>query len=190
MTGDELEFLHDGPLPGWENARTIPDLARLTVKWLEGSLVQIPSYSGPPEAETSVILEELIRINAAGFMTEFSQPAEMEPGWSQRAAVTGFCEEALGERIQSGLLNTELLVLALRPGDDTIQIPISLDGDEASTWTGARSDEDSIMYEFSHAVHSAAVGSLFLAWQVSVVDMRWGRNDLLWPALIAAVEGG
>ena len=29
----------------------------------------------------------------------------------------------------------------------------------------------------------AAVGALSSAWQVSIVDLEWGRNDMLWLAL-------
>jgi hypothetical protein len=36
--------------------------------------------------------------------------------------------------------------------------------------------------------HSDAVAALYRAWQVTVIDPVWGRDDVLWPALEQAVQ--
>lgn len=37
-------------------------------------------------------------------------------------------------------------------------------------------------------LHPAAVEALSDAWQVTLIDPEWGRNDLLWPLLDAFAE--
>lgn len=164
------------------------DLARVTVRWLQGNVEFTPTHDSP-DPETAVIHESLVKINTAGFMTEFSQPAELYLSGGQRAAVSGFCEQSLAERIQSLLLPVEVLVLAWPPDYGGVaEVPITMSHDEAYTWCGSALDPENIEYMYGNACHPEAVRALHEAWQVAVIDMKWGRNELLWPALVAAVE--
>ncbi len=45
------------------------------------------------------------------------------------------------------------------------------------------------MVEFIfEGIGDAAMNEVLDAWQVTVIDPVWGRNDVLWPTLIGALR--
>src|SRR5215471_10091187 len=100
----------------WSTARSLADVGELTARWLLGSVPHHPCQAGPPDVETNKIRRSLVRLNRAGWMTDFSQPAEpYHDGCAQRACVSGFCEEQLARTIATLMLSTGLLALAFPP---------------------------------------------------------------------------
>src|ERR1043165_4856579 len=89
-----------GPM-AWNQAVTFEDLCNLTVAWLKGAIDYVPGNGGPPDPETDELKDFLIDLNQKGFLTTFSQPAEVltENGFAQRAAVDGFAKEIAAKRI-------------------------------------------------------------------------------------------
>jgi hypothetical protein len=175
----------------WGRARTLGDLGRLTARWLEGEITYQPAWEGPPDAETEDILPALAEVNRGGFVTHFSQPGEPTElrGAQQRAAVSGFCDNGLLTRIQQATLATDVVLLAYPPGAsfDGLQIPVSLSQGRAWRWAGATMRAVTIRDYYSGDCHSNAVEALCDAWQATLLDPHWGRNDLLWDRLLAAV---
>jgi hypothetical protein len=60
-----------------------------------------------------------------------------------------------------------------------------LAGDQENTWFGNHLDlrdieDDQAGYGICHP---GAIEALCAAWQVTIIDPEWGRNDVLWPAL-------
>jgi len=182
----------------WAEARTLGDLGRLTARWLEGDITYQPAWEGPPDAETEVLLPMLAEINRGGFVTHFSLPGVSTElhGALQRAVVSGFCDDAVLTRVQQATLATDLVVLAYPPGvnSEALQLPVSLsEGDkerdeEAWRWAGATIGIETIVDYYSADCEATAVKSLREAWQATVLDPRWGRNDLLWERLQAAIR--
>lgn len=168
----------------WAEARTLVELCELTAKWLEGGITYQPGYGAAgPDPETSALVPVLARVNRAGFLTEFSQPGERE--WQQRAAVGGFCDEAVMWQLRAAAFCTDLVVLPYAPGspNDALQIPVTLDRDEESTWVGGALEPADLVYHYGYDVHRDGVLALVDSWQVTVLDPVWGRNDLLWKTL-------
>src|SRR3712207_2297330 len=99
------------------------------VQWLLGRVEGNPFQPAPPDEETLRIRAPLIRLNRAGFCTDFSQPAvKPNEGFAQRACVSGFCSEALAKTIATLTLSTDLIVLASPPGPYVqCQIPITIE---------------------------------------------------------------
>ena len=177
----------------WAQARTLGDLGWLTARWLEGDITYQPAWEGPPDAETEVLLPMLAELNRGGFVTHFSQPGASTElhGALQRAVVSGFCDDAVLTRIQQATLATDVVLLAYPPGArfDGLQLPVSLSEGEAWRWAGATIDAEAIVDYYSGDCHTTAVKALRDAWQATVFDPCWGRNDLLWERLLTAIRG-
>ena len=110
---------------------------------------------------------------------------------TQRAALEGFASAGTLEVLRCYAAGTRLILIAApadRPGHTgETGIPVTLAGHRATTWFGSlpacRDIKDA---ENSYGMcHPDAVGALLAAWQVTIIDPEWGRNDVLWPVLEA-----
>jgi hypothetical protein len=178
----------------WQSARTLADLGDLTAEWLEGKIGSQPAYapgSGPDE-ETAGLVPVLAAANRAGFVTDCSQPGEpAEPGddgstWEQRAAVSGFASDRVLDRLRKAARTAGLVLIARKAGKLQASyrdaIPVTCADEEPCTWFGAIVNADEVTCQYDDC-HPDAVKALCDAWQVSLIDLEWGRNDVLWPAL-------
>jgi hypothetical protein len=176
----------------WASARTLADLGNLTAQWLEGDIMSQPAYApncGPDE-ETCPLTGALAACNRAGFVTDCSQPGYSGDGtWEQRAAVEGFASPGVLGRILRETDGTGLIVIAQRSSRRRVRYGkahvVTRHNGAAYTRFGAqlpRRDlrDPHVGYGICHA---DAVDALCRAFRVTVIDPRWGRNDLLWPAL-------
>ena len=184
MTSEEAE-------DEWANARSFSRLCELTAQWLEGKLPFYPGYaSESPDPETTELIPILAAFNRAGFLTEFSQPAEGDcgSGSAQRAAVAGFAMEPLAKQIGCLSLSTDLYVGIFPPNVEWgYQLPISMHEFRPTTWCGATINADSDpLAESCRPEASAELGS---CWLVQVIDLRWGRKSHLWSNLKRAIGG-
>ena len=59
----------------WGHPETFQDVANLFARFCRSDLAQLPWSSQPPSSETSVITEQLAKMNELGFLTINSQPA-------------------------------------------------------------------------------------------------------------------
>jgi hypothetical protein len=173
----------DKNVAAWQQARTFDDLCELTARFVEGTLPLHSCYGGESvDSETTELVPILAAFNRAGFMTECSQPAVDldDEGEGQRAFVSGFALEPIAKRIATLGLYTELLVFIVPPGvQHGYQVPVTLGEFHPYTWCGS-----SIGYEgiecFEYVCNPTAMSALAQAWQVTVIDLKWGRNDYLW----------
>ncbi len=193
FTVDEYQYMRDpGDARYWAEARTLGDLGELTARWLEGSVKYQPAWEGArPDAETEPLVPVLVATNRGGFVTHFSQPGgSFDLGQGQeRAAVAGFGTEEMIGRLQDAALGTDLVVLAYPPGGglNGLQLPIGIMDGVPRTWAGAEMSATAIEEYYGQDCHPDAVATLRDAWQATLIDPRWGRNDLLWDRLRAAV---
>jgi hypothetical protein len=192
----------------WESATTLPELGELVARWLEGDIASQPGYmpNCGPDPETTDLVPVLARCNRAGFVTNGSQPGDPDgPGydgatWGQRAAVEGFADEATAKWILAAAEVRDLIVF-LRPPWTLRDIlcyprvylwgerldpgePVTRCAGRIHTSFGRRIPVGDLTYgECSPQMRRVLRGS----WQVTVVDPEWGRNDLLWETLDAAL---
>jgi len=188
----------------WKQARTLTELGELTARWLEGDIASQPGYmpNCGPDPETTELIPTLAKLNRAGYVTECSQPG-MAPTvgydgrlWSQRAAVSGFADDATAARILTAVEGTELVLIAhgtpprrrwwqwRRPVNPAIVVTSA--GYQVSTEFGARmslGDLEGCLGDLGQEGFTAVRDAL----QVTVIDPAWGRNDVLWPVLDAVV---
>lgn len=186
----------------WATARSLADLGELTAQWLEGKLASvpmvIPGYG--PDEETTDLIPVLAASNRAGFITTCSQPGEEPvPGydeemWTQRAAVDGFAAAATLEALRAHTAGKPLYLMAV-PVDSPvrnceIQIPVTMDGERENTWFGVPLCREDIEDEDAGygMCHPDAIEAICTAWQVTLIDPEWGRNDVLWPVLQAFAD--
>ncbi|GGM80658.1 hypothetical protein GCM10012275_59160 [Longimycelium tulufanense] len=175
----------------WRTARGLGDLGELTAHWLTGDLASRPGYppGEGPYVETHELIGTLAACNRGGFVTNASQPGFPESAgpdgvvWVQRAAVTGFAEEEVLERIRAAVAGTELVLLTPTATDrnpDGIVVT-TRNGKQHTTfgtWLSRRAVADSF-----DVCKSAAIDALCSADQPTLVDPVWGRNTVLWPFL-------
>jgi hypothetical protein len=184
----------------WASARTLADLGELTAQWLEGAIASVPGYCGGPADETRELIPVLAAVNRAGFVTDCSQPGGSGPGWEQRAAVQGFADPATWIRLWEA---TEGLPL-MRAGQQATRfrvnyrtaLPVTRDRRGIVTRFGAvlpRRDLRDSWVGYG-ACHPDAVEAVCGAWQITLIDHEWGREDSpLWTALaefVIASPGG
>jgi hypothetical protein len=172
----------------WLGARTLADLGELTAEWLEGRVKAQPRYFGGPDPGTKPLAPVLAACNRAGFVTDDSQPGEPRDEYEpQRAAVCGYMATEALSRLCRYLAGTGLAVVAHAPvcqitSDDGAIVITPSDG-ECYTRAGGPTSAATLRSEYAGELHPDAIEALCGAWQVSIVDLEWGRNDVLWPAL-------
>lgn len=175
----------------WAETRTLADVGELTALWLEGQIPSQPGYAPGcgPDPETADLIPVLAACNRAGFITSTSQPGmEESDGWVQRAAVQGFASPAVTDRLRLARDGTGLLIYvqeASRRMSWKRASPVSLANGQPFTRFGTQLSRRFIRddWEGYGICGSKAVAALCAAWQVTLVDPEWGRNDRLWPAL-------
>jgi hypothetical protein len=171
----------------WYTALTLHDLGELTAQWLEGKIASIPSVvpdTGPDE-ETIPLIPLLAAANRAGYFTEFSQPGEDDDGWIQRAAVSGFASPATFAALCTAAAHTDLMITVARAGDDDWgpTATVSIDNGSENTCTGGAMSSAVIHGNYGPHLHPDALQAICDAWQITLIDPQWGRNDTLWPVL-------
>jgi hypothetical protein len=173
----------------WAAARTLDEMGELTARWLEGTVAFCPSQPcDGPDWETTDLVPVLAGFNRSGLVTTGSQPGEeVLGGCGQRAWVDGVCSEAVADRLVVAGLMSDLVVLAYRPGSvGESVIPVTISGLAPVTQVGGASSAEIIDGAFED-VHADGRAELRSAWQVTVIDPRWGRNDLLWDVVTGAL---
>jgi len=193
IVADDADYKHDpDDARYWAKARTLSDLGELTARWLEGAINYQPAWEGArPDAETEPLVPVLVIANRGGFVTHFSQPgASVNSGRDVgRAAVSGFGTAEVIGGLQEAALGTDLVLLAYPPGGglNGLQLPIGISDGVAYAGVGAEMSSDAIEEYYGRDCHPDAVAALCQAWQATLIDPHWGRNDLLWDRLRAAV---
>ena len=176
--------------PRWATAVTLGQLGELVAEWLEGRIT-VPIYGDGPDPETTALIPVLAQLNRSGFVTDCSQPGEIDGAWAQRAAVSGYCEQDVAERVASISVRQDLVVVSHPAAlDAPFELPITrtrsytftiLCGGRAPSW----GEEASWPWPDLHPELRAV---LLSAWFVHACDPVWGRNDVLWPALTEAMS--
>ncbi len=171
----------------WSDAKTIEELAELTAQWLEGRVEGHPSGYDLPDQETELIRAPLIAMNRTGYFTDHSQPGVAEGWGDQRANVSGYCNQGLASRLVDAGTFSDLIVLAHPPGSDaSAPIPVTRSPEGPHTIANNYWSDGMTWPTLS----SDAQEAIRQAWYVEVLDATWGRNNLLWPTIVAALEKG
>jgi hypothetical protein len=188
----DTEQMSPDDLARWRGARSLEDLGELTARWLEGGIEQTPTHLAPPDTETAALIPVLAAANRAGFVTHQSQPGVPAcDGCAQRASVSGYAAPPTFARLMAAASDADLMITAARAldaGDDRSYGPfhaITIDDGEEFTWDGIALSRADLDYSYGYECHPSVVDELFAAWQVTLIDPVWGRNDVLWPVLQA-----
>lgn len=191
----------------WFQATDLRDLGQLTADWLEGKNLYLPAYGATcPDPETRPLIPTLAAANRAGYVTDCSQPGH-EPTlgyngrlWRQLAAVSGFCDERTAASLAAFFTGhageDALCVYIWAPGRKRrdqrteYEIPATVHADPhdpgdqwLSTVFGPPLTRREVRSIYRGDLSRAAVKTLQSAWQVTLADTEYGRNDRLWPLL-------
>ncbi|MFD4596759.1 DUF6919 domain-containing protein [Streptomyces sp. NPDC058464] len=179
----------------WAQAETLADLGQLMAAWLEGDMAWRAGAWPDLDPETNELVPVLARVNRAGFLTDDSQPASDETGadgrhWWQRAAVSGFVTDEQMLDALTRVADSYQLTILIREAGARFPGPrvtvTRVDGEPYTRFGGHLTPED--LRHIWQGLSEPAVAELVDAWQVTLVDPQFGRNDRLWTALNAALE--
>jgi hypothetical protein len=169
----------------WYQPLDLAQLGELTARWLEGETWSPWQTGSPPSDETEPLAEALAEMNRLGFVTIESQPGVGDPRWPQRAHVDGLCNEEVADRLAGLSLGSDLVVITHYPRvEATYEIPVSLEDGRTCTIAAGAMPADGLWAD----MHAETVRAVADAWQVTVLDPQWGRNDLLWEAVRRALR--
>jgi uncharacterized protein DUF6919 len=172
----------------WAAARTLADLGELTAQWLEGKLEQTPIHCGPPAAETGPLTALLVTVNRAGFVTHQSQPGIPidQDASGQRANVSGYADSPSFARLMAAVSGADLIVTAGRALGNSgfgALLPITLADGIECTWDGIAESCTGLEHGYLPYCHREVVDAVCGAWQITLIDPQWDRNDVLWTVL-------
>ncbi len=166
----------------WEAPLELAELGELNAQWLEG-LIWGPWQCGAPiDDETLPLVPQLATMNRAGYITDFSQPGRRDPDCPQRAAVSGYCQEARAECLVTISLDSELIVIAHHDSSVGYLLPVTQCDGCGFTWLPGPGIGD--VWE---GIHPQTARRLAECWYMEALDPVWGRNDRLWPGVLAAL---
>lgn len=175
----------------WGEARTLTDLGELVALWLHGRIPSQPGYMpgfGPDE-ETAELIPTLTALNRAGYVTDGSQPGcdEHEDGrhWLQRAAVEGFADDDTAQLLCETADLAGMIHVARRSAwrcSWRTSVPVTLLNGRRHTGFGTQLSRRHLRWTYAEC-NREAQRALSDAWQVTLVDPEWGRDDRLWPLL-------
>lgn len=171
----------------WRDAATISEIFELSARFIESRSPYFPGYGGDTvDYEAKDLVPYIAAFNRAGFLATVSQPGVDDPDWKQRAFVDGFALEPVAKRIARVSLYTELHIVVSPPdypvGSHT---PATLRGFMPHGWSRFTTFDELEFLE--EACGEAAHQELKSAWGVSIVDLKWGRNDFFWPYIAQAI---
>jgi hypothetical protein len=166
----------------WARPLGLTEVGELTAQWLEGTVNWSPWQAGSSaDDETLPLVPYLAAMNRLGYITDFSQPGV--PG-DQRAAISGFCHRPQAECLASLSLESELVALTEYPDvESAYEIPITQQDERTFTILPGRPVIDA-----SWGLNSRMLSLLSGCYYVSIVDPSWGRDDLLWTSVAAALK--
>jgi hypothetical protein len=135
----------------------------------------------------------LAAANRAGFLTRGFQHADADVIGGvlckQRACAEGFAPEHLVARLQDLYRPGRLVVLAhpipTWPIRDPLEDALSVakEGGVTTRWAGECLNRDAVWEIYGRSCLAPVVNALLDMWQVTVVELDWGSNALLWTAL-------
>jgi hypothetical protein len=189
----------------WAGAHTLIELGEVTAEWITGGIHYNPAYGGGPDPaegydggpdpETREIAFPLAQANCAGFVTDQSQPHYDGPGfdgahWRQRAAVSGFADDAMRARLHSMAAGTGLQVIEHRGAPFRAKrtgVPVTTRAGATYTTFGVTLPRGYVRSSYD-GVSAAGLQALCNAWQITIVDPDWDRPNLLWETLLSEFD--
>ncbi|WP_069874514.1 ATP-binding protein [Streptomyces malaysiensis] len=178
----------------WRSARSLADLGQLVAAWLEGDIASQPGYAPNygPDPETAHLIDILAAVNRAGYVTDCSQPGLVDEHWEQRAGVTGLVKNPVLLRNLVDAAEEAGLLISLHdealPGEHPDGFTVTRVDGEPYTGFGAHiSYRDLQTIWPQHIIGTDSFSEVITAWQVTIVDPEYGRDNRLWAALARAI---
>jgi hypothetical protein len=177
----------------WRQAITLEAAGELTARWLEGhSEYQAATFTATYDAETAAIAPGLAALNRSGVFTKESQPGLRSAGVAQRQYVTGFCSADVAAELLALSTRSELVAVVHAPGESSsAAIPVTVDGGEVVTVLGSSENpvtEEQIQ-DWADETNETLALLLADSWYVEILDPSWGRDNVLLPAVLGALNG-
>lgn len=184
------------PTPDWSTARDLSQFGYCMAAWITGEIgpMLAPAYGSTPPRALRRVVPQLARVNRGGKLVIVNaQPAclprDRRYGGRydmQRAAVEGFVGlDAIDDVRDIIERHPELILEAHRPGSRSLP-PSHVVSTHASSdvvWFGRVLSRPRLTERYN-GLHPELIATLHRAWQVLIVDDQWGRNSVLWRALL------
>ena len=183
----------------WRSAAGLHDLGSLVASWLIGDIASQPGYQPNcgPEEETQHLIPVLVAVNRLGYVTDSSQPGFAGYGydhhwWEQRAAVSGLVDDPqLRDRLVAAAELAGLTVVQhdMRPRRHAEGVPVTRSLGHVYTAFGRFLPVRDLRTIWPpQIIGRRAFDKVTGAWQLTLIDPKWGRDDALWEALAEVVR--
>lgn len=183
----------------WRSAESLQDLGALVASWLIGDIASQPGYQPHcgPEEETQHLIPVLVAVNRLGFVTDGSQPGLAGYGydhhwWEQRAAVSGMVDDPeLRDRLVAAAELAGLTVVQhdMTPRRHAEGVPATRSLGRVHTRFGGFLPVRDLRTVWQPEIIGRRVfDKVVAAWQLTLIDPEWGRDDVLWEALAEVVR--
>lgn len=180
----------------WRAAASFPELCELGARFVEGRLAWFPGWGAETtDEETDAIAATLAALHRAGFLTVASQRGVPDRRGAdgrierRRAFVCGFADGRAAEALHA-LADPRLAVATFGATEEGgAELPVGLRGGEPFLVAGHAAGPRELEL-FAHDLSPAGMAALRAARYAGVVDLGWGRDDLLWKLLAAALGTG
>ncbi|GAA1376675.1 DUF6919 domain-containing protein [Streptomyces beijiangensis] len=183
----------------WGSAENLQELGHLVASWLIGDIASQPGYQPHcgPEEETQRLIPVLVAVNRLGFVTDGSQPGENGFGtngrwWEQRAAVSGLVDDPqLRDRLVAAAEVAGLIVVQhdMTPRRHAEGVPVTRSQGRVYTVFGCFLPVRSLRTIWEpEIIGHRTFDKVTAAWQLTLVDPEWARDDVLWEALAEVVR--
>lgn len=167
--------------PLWMAARSLADVAGLTVRWLTGDIRSQPFYFGPVDVDDAAgLTAALVACNRAGLLTNCSQAGSVDAGdgWTLLAAVTGFMDTAAAHRLAEMVIADGRFQVQYEGQHGRLpRIPVTVRGGEPCLWFGGDGAGE-LVEELYGQLDEDVMADIYWSDQVTVWDPVAGRNEL------------
>lgn len=199
MTAVTLPWMSRADRRRWRSAATLQDLGILTASWLIGDIASQPGYQPKcgPDEETQHLIPVLAAVNRLGYVTDASQPGCDGPGydgqrWLQRAAVSGLVDDPqLRDCLVAAaeLVGLTIVQHDMTPGRHAEGVPVTRSqGRDHTAFGRYLSVRDLRTIWPPQIIGRRAFDRVAEAWQLTLIDPEWGREDVLWEVLAEVVR--
>jgi hypothetical protein len=180
----------------FENIKSVNELQRLTLDFIQGKIIATNYHYGPLDKESNKIIKELVKMNESGFITVNSQPGEITETKRQRGYVCGMIKKNKLEKFSKLMYEISNNIYIRNTNDDTIINSLLRIG-VYPEWYWIRENINNNNYthvidqehSFSSFTYTDIYDELFENYyEIEIIDLEWGRMNYIHHKITIALE--
>jgi hypothetical protein len=170
----------------FENVKSINELQKLTLDFLQGKIISTNYHYGPLHKESKKIINELIKMNEFGFITVNSQPGEIEETRRQRGYVCGLIKKNQIDKFNKLMYEISNNIYIRSTNDDTIINSLLRIGvypewywisENSNNKYSHVSNQEHSFCSFEYTdIYDELIENYY---EIEIIDLEWGRINYI-----------